>query len=181
MTLSDLALIVLKPMVGSFVQEGHCWRILRRCHSVRRATIGSTDMARRIGRNPASPHTTSKRIALAANIHTELPTTFAARPSNRIPTHASGIPATIPAPDRLASCSNTSLASFPLLAPKAILIPISRVLCVTENASTPYKPTALRNRANPAIVTASVAINLCSNTDESIRSCIVWRPSIGKA
>jgi hypothetical protein len=104
-------------------------------------------------------------MALAVNIHTAFPLTVAVCPSNRVPTHASGIPIAIPNPDNAANLSRTSFARLPLSAPIAILIPISRVLCVTENTNTPYKPTALRNNANTPIVTASVAVNLCSNSE----------------
>ena len=128
-------------------------------YSSRSACTGFTDAARRAGKKLAikdAAASTSATQASVAGSQARTPNSRL-RISIEVPMEAS-TPKTTPAPANHAACPITILVTADLWAPSAMRTPISRLRWATECDTTPYKPTAPRNKATTANTPTSHAV-----------------------
>src|SRR2546421_4538650 len=118
-------------------------------YSWRRATMGSTRMARRAGTYAAASVTSASRIATAANVSGSVGRTSKSSDlRNRPSASAPAIPGANPSNTNFADSERISCRISPRAAPSATRIPTSRVRLETEQEITPTIPAAARISAS---------------------------------
>src|SRR6267143_3262380 len=129
-------------------------------HSWRKATIGSTRVARCAGIQDAASATTARSAAEHAYVRASVrDTPYRKTPDplqpmpwvgkNRVIANAPDVPTATPASVTRSVSRSTSLAIPVRAAPSATRMPISLVRSVTEYAVTPNTPTTASINANP--------------------------------